>query len=321
MCLMMGLGDLLKEAREKKNIRLADIASVTKVPLYQLKLIEENRWDSLPARPFVKGFLSAYCRYVGLNTDEIWQLYLSEVGGTQKDSSAAEAEPKETTLVSAPVPVSVRSKVFPVASLFGFLLILAFGGTAYWIIGVGKSESASETREVASVLSPEVPSQEAGSPEVSSIAEAIKQPEPVEKIAEAPVSMPVPVPVPVKVQEDKAVGEATEASVVRNGHRLEVEPREKTWVKIVIDDAPPVKLYLDANQKATYEAKNKIKLVLGNSTGALVTHNGSVDEGRVDQGAVKYYIFPRGSAFPQDKPREISSPALESSPKTSESVD
>jgi hypothetical protein len=51
------------------------------------------------------------------------------------------------------------------------------------------------------------------------------------------------------------------------------------------------------------KAKNKIKLVLGNSEGAEVVHNGQVDSGKIDQGPTRYYIFPAGAKFPQDQTR------------------
>lgn len=333
---MTGLGNFLKEAREKKSIRLADIASVTKIPLYQLKLIEDNNWTALPARPFLKGFLSAYCRYVGLDADEIWQRYLTEVAGTSSSLPAATADFSEDPLADTPRPVTVTSKVFPINRVLTMLVIAALGGSAYWIIGIGKGSSPQEARELASAPNSELTSAPAFEAlvaestkefvpvvasdfEPSSAANPVSEPVAEAKIAEAKIEKPdqkqeVPEKAATLAQEDPSVSAPSS-----EGHRLEIDPEQKTWVKIVIDDSPPVTLYLEPHQKTSYEAKNKIKLVLGNATGAEVLHNGNLTEGHIDKGSVKYYIFPWGSKFPQDKRREVSSEETsEGSPELTE---
>ena len=39
-------------------------------------------------------------------------------------------------------------------------------------------------------------------------------------------------------------------------------------------------------------------------------HNGSLTEGKKYSGTIRFYIFPAGSKFPQDKPRQISSESV-----------
>lgn len=325
---MTGLGTFLKEAREKKSIRLADIASVTKIPLYQLKLIEENDWKALPARPFLKGFLSAYCRYVGLDADEIWNRYLTEVAGFPSSSPVSNSDCSKDPLADTPRPVTVTSKVFPISRVLAVILVVALGGSAYWIIGIGRGSSSEDAREVASApnseLTPasalEAPAAESTKGSVPVVASDSESPS---ASASAPASELLPEPAnegkvaAAKLEETTQKQEDLEKtttlakeeppSTPSEGHRLEIEPQEDTWLRVVIDDSPPIRLYLDAHQKAAYEAKNKIKLVLGNGEGAEVLHNGKPTEGRVDKGSVKYYIFPWGSKFPQDKRREVSS--------------
>lgn len=74
-----------------------------------------------------------------------------------------------------------------------------------------------------------------------------------------------------------------------------------------MDDSPATETYLEAGSKTSYQAKNKIKLVLGNSTGSEVVHNGEVAPGKKYSGTIRFYIFPRGSRFPQDKPKSKNS--------------
>ena len=81
----------------------------------------------------------------------------------------------------------------------------------------------------------------------------------------------------------------------------------RTWSKIVIDDSPPKETYLEAGSQTSYQAKEKIKLVLGNSTGSKILHNGEEFKGKKYSGTIRFYIFPKGARFPQDKPKENNS--------------
>lgn len=300
---MQQLGALLKTEREKRGIRLADIASVTKIQIHHLREIEEGNWKALPAKPFVKGFLSAYARYVGLNPQEIYQLYLSELKAQEPVSTETGETPVEEI---APTPIRPESKVLQLKPLVFTALGLFVVFMAFWIIRLGKEVSAPTLAENANATAtatgtveaqvPVVPAPEVASPEVEVANPApTAAPEPERAVASEPApaaTAPVAPAAPIAAVES---GE---------GHALKVTAKERTWVKIVIDDAPPVEYYLKPDEKSEYTAKNKIKLVLGNASGAEVIHNGTVEDGAKYQGTIRYYIFPKGSRFPQDKPRQ-----------------
>ncbi len=75
---MSSVGERLKNKRLEKGIHLEEIASITKIPLYSLRLIEENRWDDLPAQPFVRGFIMSYARFLEIPHQELIEDYLKE---------------------------------------------------------------------------------------------------------------------------------------------------------------------------------------------------------------------------------------------------
>ena len=68
---MESFGAYLKGFRESKGIRLEEIASITKIHLHNLELLEADRWEKLPPDPFLRGFIVAYGKYVGLETKEL----------------------------------------------------------------------------------------------------------------------------------------------------------------------------------------------------------------------------------------------------------
>lgn len=295
---MSHLGDLLKTEREKKGIRLTDIASVTKIPLLNLKAIEEGKWGVLPPPPFIKGFLTSYSRFVGLDPIEIYKLYRAE---TEKP-----AESSNPTLEEAPVQKEISAseviaspKVFRVKPIAVTTLALFGLGLSLWLIRFGKQELAPQ--DEGPVASASVPAQ---------IPPPITEPDP--NLNREPASSATPEKIePVKVDSPPAAPPAPET------HELQVTAKERTWVKVVIDDSPPVELYLNPTEKTKYSAKEKIKLVLGNSTGAEVLHNGTVNEGLKFQGTIRSYVFPAQAKFPQDKPtRKLTEEDL---PRSSES--
>lgn len=65
------LGSFLRMEREKKSISLEQIASATKVNIKLLHALEEERYDALPAKPFVRGFISSYAKVLGLDPREV----------------------------------------------------------------------------------------------------------------------------------------------------------------------------------------------------------------------------------------------------------
>ncbi|MFQ5901321.1 MAG: helix-turn-helix domain-containing protein, partial [Thermodesulfobacteriota bacterium] len=68
---MESLGNYLKRERELREITLSEIAKETRVRQDLLEAIEEEEFDSLPAPAFVKGFLRAYSKYVGLDSNDV----------------------------------------------------------------------------------------------------------------------------------------------------------------------------------------------------------------------------------------------------------
>ena len=68
---METLGKYLKRERELRNISLREVAKNTRVREHLLRAIEEDRYDLLPAHPYVRGFLSSYAKYLGLDPNDV----------------------------------------------------------------------------------------------------------------------------------------------------------------------------------------------------------------------------------------------------------
>ncbi|NWF93148.1 MAG: DUF4115 domain-containing protein [Syntrophaceae bacterium] len=69
------LGQYLKRQRESRKISLKEVSKNTKVKEHLLKAIEEDQYASLPSGTYVKGFLLAYAKYLGLDSGEVLLRY------------------------------------------------------------------------------------------------------------------------------------------------------------------------------------------------------------------------------------------------------
>ncbi|HZS39892.1 MAG TPA: helix-turn-helix domain-containing protein [Polyangia bacterium] len=63
-------GAYLKRGREARGISIAELSRATKIKEQSLELLEDARIDALPAAVFVRGFVCAYAREVGLDVGE-----------------------------------------------------------------------------------------------------------------------------------------------------------------------------------------------------------------------------------------------------------
>ena len=65
------LGKYLKRERENRKVSLREVSKHIKVREQFLKAVEEDRRDLLPSFTYVKGFLSAYAKYLGLDSNQV----------------------------------------------------------------------------------------------------------------------------------------------------------------------------------------------------------------------------------------------------------
>ncbi len=97
-------GDKFRKAREKKEISLDDVSSVTKISSRMLRAIEEEHFDQLPGGVFNKGFIRAYAKHLGLDAEEAVTEYLACLRQAQIDAHEVwEPEPATRPVAAARV--------------------------------------------------------------------------------------------------------------------------------------------------------------------------------------------------------------------------
>ncbi len=68
---MESLGTHLKTERESRNLSLKEVSDATRIKERLLKAIEEDQYEMISSPVYVKGFLDAYARHLGLDPNEI----------------------------------------------------------------------------------------------------------------------------------------------------------------------------------------------------------------------------------------------------------
>ena len=105
-------GAKFRQARESKELSLDDISNVTKISARMLQAIEEENFDQLPGGVFNKGFIRAYAKHLGLNSDDAVNEYVACLRQAQIDSHAGwdsglrpDPRPAKPAVAAQPKPV------------------------------------------------------------------------------------------------------------------------------------------------------------------------------------------------------------------------
>jgi len=85
-------GKYLKAKRESRRISLRQVADATRIREAVLRAIEEDRYDDLP-HLYIKSFLSAYAKYLGLDPTDMIMLHQKYAGKLSFPTSQGSKDP------------------------------------------------------------------------------------------------------------------------------------------------------------------------------------------------------------------------------------
>src|SRR4030067_3617877 len=126
-------GEYLKREREMRGVALKDIASATKIRPGLLSALEKNDFNALQAAPFVKGFIQAYSKDLGIDVHDALLRYESYMRSLAEGEVTAPQETAAKPAFISHFPSSITAIVIAVT-----LLLIASG---IYII-VSKKETA-----------------------------------------------------------------------------------------------------------------------------------------------------------------------------------
>lgn len=250
---MTTFSEELRNAREAKNISLAEISRTTRINLKYLEALDQGTFDILP-QAYIRAFIREYATAVGLSPVDMLQKYdilvSGKYAGNQTPTStsgwntgtvpvlhepardAAEPAPTEALLVKQR---SMRTIVIIASIIVLCALVLAYVANYVWV-----SRSSNTPRET-----------------------------PFQEVVKEKEAQHAP-PVKPDTAAAAAVKDSTGAPVVLSSDSLTLTIRSSAvvWMSIVRDTGYVTELLLDPGQKRTVRAKRRFVVTTGNAGGA-----------------------------------------------------
>jgi cytoskeletal protein RodZ len=218
------IGGDLRRARIARKQSIEDISRATKINASLIRAIESEAFDRLPGGLFTRGFLRAYAREVGLDSDEIVARYRAEFEPSGPAQPEPEAQPHaaESPAMRTSVDIeadTARSRQIQVLQLCIILLVVAL------YFAVTRKPSAPTQSEVRPAA-PVVTTAKTETP-VATNGTVTPEPKP-----DAPLT-------------------------------LELQPRGPCWVEVTADGKRVVGKLMDAGQRQTITVHDDAMLRVG----------------------------------------------------------
>ena len=204
---MKNTGQILKEAREKKAISIAEVSLATKINTKIINAIEQGNLSKLPPKTFLRGFVLSYATFLGLDTDHVMKMFQEEMGTTRPSPELSD-QPLTTAPTGERSPEAMtrnNNQFAKVAAVIGIILLVVI------IIILKKKMDSYESETVSAptngiksiapdseINPPEFPTDEAvlPSPTPEDAVAAAPAPSPAATDAPKPTATPLPSPTP-----------------------------------------------------------------------------------------------------------------------------
>ena len=288
----------LKRTRESKGLRLEDIARRYRIRLSFLESIESGRFEDLPEPVYTKTFIKTYAGLLGVDAGPILAKYAKHI---------------EQTLPPAPPEEKAAGLKGPDAGRTALNLLGMLGSRVGWtflalavVIALGiyafqdrpeKPVPAKTTVREETRL-PEKPA-EAKPPEAPPAQQPEAAPPPAQEQAAAPEPKKPQAPPPAEKTEPPPAAPPATGPL-----SLTIEATEAAWVQVKADKSSAVQRLLQAGEKVSVEAKEKITVDLGNAGGVQITFQGRSLGSPGKRGEVVHLVYPEGRRVEKKKPEE-----------------
>ncbi|OPY11768.1 MAG: Helix-turn-helix domain protein [Syntrophaceae bacterium PtaB.Bin038] len=294
----------LKRTRESKGLRLEDIARRYRIRFSFLEAIESGSFDDLPEPVYAKTFIKTYAGALGVDAGPILAQYAKHI-----EKTLPSAPPEEAAAAKGP---DAGKAVLAWFGMLGSRVIWTFLALAV-LIGLGIY--AFQDRPERPVPAKTAVREEARPPEKPA---EVKPPEgqpaqPAQQPESAPPQQPDAAPAPKKPESQPAAEKkepATAPPPAAGGTlSLTIEATEAAWVQVRADRTPAVQRLLQAGEKVSAEAREKITVDLGNAGGVQITFQGQSLGSPGKRGEVVHLVYPEGKRVEKKRPEEPKPPA------------
>ncbi len=265
-------GPWLKGQREARGVTIAEIAESSKISVRYLEALERDRFDVLPAPVFVRGFLREYARVVGLDADEVVNLFLVAAPRTSVERKPVSAGAQLSGWPHSTAGSSSLGRGL-LAALLVLLVLGVAAGLSYWAARRSSAVPAAVSSSEATVL-PE-PSKSVASPPESPPVTAVA-------VTSGPLSQAGEVVQPaIQPASDLPLSAAVSVPTTSAPRAGELGPmivvlafQQDCWVETRVDGGRRASELKAGGETLTIEARESIVLTLGNALAVRAELNG-----------------------------------------------
>lgn len=283
----LSLGEFLRQEREKRGMTIEQVASATKINVRLLHALEENQYKELPAKPFIRGFVTSYSRFVGLDPREVMTQFSHYI-----DSRAQERPNRESG--HSGYVFEKREGDQNSRTILGTVMgILVLGGAV--AILTKPSFLKHKNSHIEKLRSSHSTPRADASPTASAQIENILGPLPLATVAALPSSAPSsipsaspspvgspsptlsasadPSPAPEETNQDDPLNSGIRLKTAEIQHKVKFTATQSVWVRYQVDSRPQMLFVLKKGKNLILRAQKLIKFQVSNPEAITFSYN------------------------------------------------
>jgi cytoskeleton protein RodZ len=239
---MDSAGAFLKAERLKKNKTLKDIAENTRIGLFTLDALEDDKIELLPPEAYVRGFIKAYANELDISPDEALALYAAQVHATPAVEQPGEGKHASSPLLipGYAVPVIAGAVVLLLCALF-----FGYKGRTSLQTGISPGNEA-DAPAMVQTREPEVPAED------QELAPELKP-----------------------AAKEPAAADNASASATTAPFTIRFAATERCWMRFTVDGKHVFEVTLKKGDTYSVNAVSDIKVRIGNPGGVTALYNDS----------------------------------------------
>lgn len=249
-------GAYLREARERSGITLRAIATSTKISVPTLEALERNDVARLPGGIFIRAFVRAYAKEVGLDPEDAVRRFVARFPDAAIEESPAQYEANPEKIVVDEEPARGRLWRIVGWSLPLVLVIVYFGFGGRLNFWRGQAQPSGVGTEPQLEQAPPVPA----APVLTTPAQ-VPSPEPS---AGPPTDATGAAPVAQQAGEQAPAGAPVDASA-EGRFQLTLSARGRCWVTVRSNGKVVFSGTMNAGDRQDLALGGNVSLTLGNA--------------------------------------------------------